>query len=97
MDLLQAGKQTGDAQNTQNAQNTQTTGREPSAAMLQREIRALAPGQVLSGQIMEKSGEELKLLVNFQGSDLEIQARLEQNMALSMGRNILFQIGRAHV
>lgn len=92
MDLLQAGKQTGDAQNTQNAQNTQTTGREPSAAMLQREIRALAPGQVLSGQIMEKSGEELKLLVNFQGSDLEIQARLEQNMALSMGRNILFQV-----
>lgn len=92
MDLLQAGKQTGDAQNTQNAQNTQTAGREPSAAMLQREIRALAPGQVLSGQIMEKSGEELKLLVNFQGSDLEIQARLEQNMALSMGRNILFQV-----
>lgn len=92
MDLLQAGKQTGDAQNTQNAQNAQAAGREPSAAMLQREIRALAPGQVLSGQIMEKSGEELKLLVNFQGSDLEIQARLEQNMALSMGRNILFQV-----
>lgn len=92
MDLLQAGKQAGDAQSAQNAQNTQTAGREPSAAMLQREIRALAPGQVLSGQIMEKSGEELKLLVNFQGSDLEIQARLEQNMALSMGRNILFQV-----
>ncbi len=92
MDLLQAGKQTRDAQNTQNAQNTQATGREPSAAMLQREIRALAPGQILSGQIMEKNGEELKLLVNFQGSDLEIQARLEQNMALSMGRNILFQV-----
>lgn len=92
MDLLQAGKQAGDAQSAQNAQNTQTAGREPSAAMLQREIRALAPGQILSGQIMEKSGEELKLLVNFQGSDLEIQARLEQNMALSMGRNILFQV-----
>lgn len=89
MDLLQAGKQTGNAHNTQNAQ---TSGREPSASVLQKEIRALAPGQVLSGQILEKTGEDLRLLVNFQGSDLEIQARLEQNIALSMGRNILFQV-----
>ena len=92
MDLLQAGKQTENAQNTQNVQNVQATGRESSAAVLQKEIRALAPGQILSGQILEKSGAELKLLVNFQGSDLELQARLEQNMALSMGRNILFQV-----
>lgn len=92
MDLLQAGKQTENATNTQNAQNVQATGREQSAAMLQKEIRALAPGQILSGQILEKSGAELKLLVNFQGSDLELQAKLEQNMALSMGRNILFQV-----
>ncbi len=95
MDLLQAGKQTGNTQNVQSAQNaqgTQATGREQSAALLQKEIRALAPGQILSGQILEKSGEELKLLVNFQGSELELQARLEQNMALSMGRNILFQV-----
>ena len=89
MDLLQAGKQT---DNATNAQNVQAAGREQSAAMLQKEIRALAPGQILSGQILEKSGAELKLLVNFQGSDLELQARLEQNMALSMGRNILFQV-----
>ncbi len=92
MDLLQAGKQTENAQNTQNTQNTPTAGREQSASVLQKEIRALAPGQILSGQILEKSGAELKLLVDFQGSDLEIQARLEQNMALSMGRNILFQV-----
>lgn len=89
MDLLQAGKQTENAQSTQNAQ---TTGREPSAAVLQKEIRALTPGQILSGQILEKNGADLKLLVNFQGSDLELQAKLEQNMALSMGRNILFQV-----
>lgn len=90
MDLLQAGKQTGNTQNIQSAQNAQGT--QQSAALLQKEIRALAPGQILSGQILEKSGEELKLLVNFQGSELELQARLEQNMALSMGRNILFQV-----
>lgn len=95
MDLLQAGKQTGNTQNAQNTQNTQGTqpsGREQSAALLQKEIRALAPGQILSGQILEKSGGDLKLLVNFEGSELELQARLEQNMALSMGRNILFQV-----
>ena len=72
MDLFQAGKQTGNAQNTQNAQ---APGKEPSAALLQKEIRALAPGQVLSGQILEKTGEDLRLLVNFQGSELELQAR----------------------
>lgn len=85
-DLLQAGRQTQDASNTQ---NIQTTGR---PAMLQKEIRALTPGQVLSGQILERSGEDIKLLVNFQGTDMELQARLEQNMALTMGKNILFQV-----
>lgn len=91
-DLFQAGKQTGNTQNTQDAQGAQSANREPSAALLRREISALAPGRVLSGQVLEKTGEELKLLVNFSGSQFELQARLEQNMALSMGRNILFQV-----
>lgn len=85
-DLLQAGRQTQDASNTQNIQTTSRP------AMLQKEIRALTPGQILSGQILERSGEDIKLLVNFQGSDMELQARLEQNMALAMGKNILFQV-----
>lgn len=88
-DLLQAGRQTQDAQITQ---NIQASGREPLPAMLQKEIQALTPGQILSGRILERSGEDLKLLVNFQGSDMELQARLEQNMTLSMGKNILFQV-----
>ncbi|MDE7222258.1 MAG: hypothetical protein K2O34_00575, partial [Acetatifactor sp.] len=88
-DLLQAGRQT---QDTQNSQNIQTTGREQLPAMLQKEIRALTPGQILSGRLLERSGEDIKLLVNFQGSDMELQARLEQNMALSMNKNILFQV-----
>ena len=88
-DLLQAGRQTQDAQITQ---NIQASGREQLPAMLQKEIQALAPGQILSGRILERSGEDLKLLVNFQGSDMELQARLEQNMTLSMGKNILFQV-----
>ena len=88
-DLLQAGKQ---AQDAQSSQNIQTAGREPLPAMLQKEIQALTPGQILSGRILERSGEDLKLLVNFQGSEMELQARLEQNMALSMSKNILFQV-----
>lgn len=88
-DLLQTGKQTQDAQNSQ---NIQTPGREPLPAMLQKEIQALTPGQILSGRIMERSGEDIKLLVNFQGSEMELQARLEQNMTLTMSKNILFQV-----
>ncbi len=89
MDLLQAGLQTG---NAGSAQNIPDTGSEQQSALLQKEIRALSPGQILSGQILERNGEELKLLVNFGGSELELQARLEQNIALSMGKNILFQV-----
>ncbi|MCM1119083.1 MAG: flagellar hook-length control protein FliK [bacterium] len=88
-DLLQAGKQTQDAQNSQ---NIQATGREQLPAALQKEIQALTPGQILSGRILERSGEDIKLLINFQGSEMELQARLEQNMALSMSKNILFQV-----
>lgn len=88
-DLLQAGLQT---ENTKNAQNTQAAGGEQQSSVLQKEIRALTPGQILSGQILERSGEELKLLVNFGGSELELQARLEQNIALAIGKNILFQV-----
>ncbi len=91
-ELFQTAKQTGNTQSAQDTQSAQTTGREQSAALLQKEIRALAPGRVLSGQILEKTGQDLKLLVNFAGSELELQARLEQNMALSMGKNILFQV-----
>lgn len=88
-DLLQAGLQT---ENTRNAQNTQAADSQQQSSVLQKEIRALTPGQILSGQILERNGEELKLLVNFGGSELELQARLEQNIALSMGKNILFQV-----
>lgn len=88
-DLLQAGLQT---DNTRNTQNTQAAGSEQQSSVLQKEIRALSPGQILSGQILERNGEELKLLVNFGGSELELQARLEQNIALSMGKSILFQV-----
>lgn len=88
-DLLQAGLQT---ENTRNAQNTQAVGGQQQSSVLQKEIRALSPGQILSGQILERNGEELKLLVNFGGSELELQARLEQNIALAMGKNILFQV-----
>lgn len=88
-DLLQAGLQT---ENTRNAQNTQAADSQQQSSVLQKEIRALTPGQILSGQILERNGEELKLLVNFGGSELELQARLEQNIVLSMGKSILFQV-----
>ena len=54
-DLLQAGKQTGNTRNTQDAQGAQSAGREPSAAALRNEIRALTPGQVISGQVLDLS------------------------------------------
>ncbi len=62
------------------------------AQALQQELNALKPGQVLSGQVMERSGDQVKLLVNLMGNDVEMDAKLSQNLALAVGKNIVFQV-----
>ena len=56
------------------------------------QIRALAPGQVLQGEVVENMGDTIKLLVNMNGESVPLQARLEQSMMLNVGRSLLFQV-----
>ncbi len=55
-------------------------------------IQALTPGQIISGEVKDVAGDLLKLLVNQNGGQLLISAKLDQNVVLPMGKNILFQV-----
>ncbi len=64
----------------------------PNAQLLNQYIRALTPGQIISGEVTDISGDMLKLLVSHNGEQISIMAKLEQNVVLQMGKNILFQV-----
>lgn len=61
-------------------------------ANIASQIRALTPGQILQGEVLENAGDAVKLLVHMNGEDVTLQARLEQSIALSAGKNLLFQV-----
>lgn len=61
-------------------------------ANIAAQIRALTPGQILQGEVLENAGDAVKLLVHMNGEDVTLQARLEQSIALSAGKNLLFQV-----
>lgn len=61
-------------------------------ANIATQIRALTPGQILHGEVLENAGDAVKLLVHMNGEDVTLQARLEQSIALSAGKNLLFQV-----
>lgn len=59
---------------------------------LRQEMNALSPGDIISGKVMDRSNDQVKLLVNLLQGDTEIEAKLSQNIALSMGKNLVFQV-----
>ena len=63
-----------------------------NAQLLSQYIRALTPGQIISGEVTDIAGDMLKLLVSHNGEQISIMAKLEQNIALQMGKNVLFQV-----
>lgn len=56
------------------------------------QIKALVPGQVLQGEVLENAGDTVKLLVNVNGESVPLQARLEQSVLLTLGKSLLFQV-----
>lgn len=56
------------------------------------QIKALTPGQILQGEVLEAAGDTVKLLVNMNGESVSLQAKLEQNVMLALGKSLLFQV-----
>lgn len=57
-----------------------------------QEMQSLSPGDILSGKVTETNGDQVKLLVNLLSGNAEIDAKLSQNIALALGKNISFQV-----
>lgn len=80
-----------------NSKNTNVTLVNHSAAVssnsnISTQIQALVPGQILQGEVLEHTGDAVKLLIQMNGENISLQARLDQNVALSIGKSLLFQV-----
>lgn len=93
IDLLnsfwQRGKNVSSNQKS-NASNTiQTTQNLPQNLQVMRAIRALQAGQTLQGEIVSVKGDEVQLAIM---KDVLIDAKLAQNMNLTQGTTMPFQV-----
>ncbi len=79
-------------QNNTNVSSVGQSGIITSQNNISAQIQALVPGQVLQGEVAEVSGDVVKLLLQMNGESVSLQARLEQNVAVSVGKNLLFQV-----
>lgn len=79
------------SQNTKVNQSSET-GALTTNSNISAQIKALVPGQILQGEVQDATGDYVKLLLHMNGEDVSLQARLEQNVALSVGKNLLFQV-----
>ncbi len=59
------------------------------AASISRQIRSLVPGQTLHGEIVGRNGSEVQIRLS---DDVVIQARVDQNMNLEVGKNMTFEV-----
>lgn len=58
-------------------------------ASINRQIRALVPGQTLHGEIVSRNGSEVQIRLS---EDFVISARVDQNMNLEVGKNMTFEV-----
>lgn len=56
---------------------------------LNRQIKALAPGQTLHGEVISKNGGEVQIKL---ADDMVLSARLEREMAIDIGRIMTFEV-----
>ncbi len=83
---------TGEKQITDNGKIAQNT---VKSDVISRQIRSMVPGQTIQGEVVSKNGGEVAIRVL---EDFILQARLEQNMNLEIGKNMTFEVknnGRA--
>ena len=60
-----------------------------SSASLNRQIRSMVPGQTIRGEIISRNGSEVQIKLS---DDMVLQARIDQNMNLEMGKTMTFEI-----
>lgn len=56
---------------------------------LNRQIKSLTPGKVLQGEVIEKTGGEVKIKL---GDDMVLTARLDQDVNVELGKLLTFEV-----
>jgi len=60
-----------------------------NAAAVNRQIKSMAPGQTIQGEIVSKNGGEVQIRTS---DDLLLNARVDQNMNIEVGKNMTFEV-----
>lgn len=60
-----------------------------ATAGINRQIRSLAPGQTIRGEVVSRNGNEVQIRL---ADDTVIQAKVDQNMNLEVGKNMTFEV-----
>lgn len=81
-ELFIGSKQATDAGNIRPVSNAQIL-------QMNRQIRALAPGQTINGEVLSKNGNDVQIRL---AEDLLINARVDGGMNLEIGKSILFEV-----
>lgn len=81
-DIFSTEKQIAEQQKTKQPDYAKT-------AAVNRQIRSMVPGQTLQGEIVSKNGGEIQIKL---ADDMIMNAKLEQNMNLEVGRSMAFEV-----
>ncbi len=80
---------TGNAHMEEAAKTSQTQLSARSVAEINRQIRALIPGQTISGEVVARNGGEVQIRL---AEDLLLNARVDASIHLEQGKNITFEV-----
>lgn len=81
-ELFIGSKQATEAGNIRSVSNAQIL-------QMNRQIKALAPGQTINGEVLSKNGNDVQIRL---AEDLLINARVDGGMNLEIGKSILFEV-----
>lgn len=74
---------------TNRESTAQTVSAQHNTADVNRQIRALVPGQTIHGEIVGRSGSEVRIKLS---EDMVLNARLDSNISLEMGKALTFEV-----
>lgn len=60
-----------------------------SHTAINQQIRSMVPGQTIRGEIISRNGNEIQIRLS---DDTVLQARVDQNMNLELGKNMTFEV-----
>lgn len=60
-----------------------------SHTAINQQIRSMVPGQTIRGEIISRNGSEIQIRLS---DDTVLQARVDQNMNLELGKNMTFEV-----